>query len=81
MPWNADTLVFALDICTHVCTASTGLNVLFSGAADEVSLAANAYDILIPAFHSALLTNQPPVSLALTNNHMTVSGYKPEAEA
>ena len=63
---DADTVVLhwtCVCVCVSVhCTA--GLNVLFSGAADEFAFAANAYDILIPAFHSALLTRQPPVSFS-----------------
>ena len=51
-----------MNVCTALhCTA--GLNVLFSGETDEFSFSVNAYDILIPAFHSALLTSQPAVSV------------------
>lgn len=38
----------------------TGLNVLFSGSADEFSVSNAAHEVLIPAFVAALLPLQPP---------------------
>ena len=40
-----------------------GVCLLWNGAADEFSWSESAYDILLPAFESTLLSLQPPVQL------------------